>query len=138
VAEIRFSKNGEDLGRAFTINPQLKSSAFFPAVVLKNAEMLFNFGDLPWKYPPPQVWCFELGCKVLRNAEMLFNFGDLPWKYPPPQVWTVNSWNWGTELVFSNEEFIMAAESPMFEKFPAFAFLSVPQWAMQPNRILFF
>jgi ATP-dependent RNA helicase DDX1 len=81
VAEIRFSKNGVDLGRAFTINPQLKSSAFFPAVVLKNAEMLFNFGELPWKYPPPQVWCVEcLGSKVLKNAEMLFNFGDLPWK----------------------------------------------------------
>jgi hypothetical protein len=53
--EIRFSKNGEDLGKAFTINPQLKSSAFFPAVVLKNAEMLFNFGDQPWKNPPPKV-----------------------------------------------------------------------------------
>lgn len=52
--EIRFSKNGEDLGRAFAINPQLKSAAFFPAVVLKNAEMLFNFGDQPWKFPPPK------------------------------------------------------------------------------------
>ena len=39
-------------GQAFSINPQLKNSVFYPAVVLKNAEMLFNFGDTPWKYPP--------------------------------------------------------------------------------------
>jgi ATP-dependent RNA helicase DDX1 len=33
--EIKFSKNGDDLGKAFTIPQQLKSAAFFPAVVLK-------------------------------------------------------------------------------------------------------
>jgi ATP-dependent RNA helicase DDX1 len=33
--EIKFSKNGVDLDKAFTIPQQLKSSAFFPAVVLK-------------------------------------------------------------------------------------------------------
>lgn len=32
---VAFSKNGTDLGQAFTIAHALKNSAFFPAVVLK-------------------------------------------------------------------------------------------------------
>ncbi|XP_017877954.1 ATP-dependent RNA helicase Ddx1 [Ceratina calcarata] len=51
--EIRFTKNGVDLGVAFTLNAQQKSQTFYPAVVLKNAEMSFNFGAQPFKYPPP-------------------------------------------------------------------------------------
>lgn len=51
--EIRFSKNGQDLGVAFTLSAQQKSQAYYPAVVLKNAEMSFNFGAQPFKYPPP-------------------------------------------------------------------------------------
>ncbi|XP_067005391.1 ATP-dependent RNA helicase Ddx1 [Anabrus simplex] len=54
--EIKFSKNGVDLGKAFSIPPQLKGSAFFPSVVLKNAEMSFNFGSQPFKYPPSKEW----------------------------------------------------------------------------------
>lgn len=49
---IRFTKNGVDLGVAFTLNSQQKSQMFFPAVVLKNAEISFNFGAQPFKYPP--------------------------------------------------------------------------------------
>ena len=52
--EIRFWKNGDDLGLAFQLNQQQKSQIFFPAVVLKNAEMSFNFGAQPFKYPPPE------------------------------------------------------------------------------------
>lgn len=33
--QVKFSKNGKDLGLAFTIPKQLQDSAFFPAVVLK-------------------------------------------------------------------------------------------------------
>jgi ATP-dependent RNA helicase DDX1 len=33
--EIKFSKNGVDLGKAFTIPQQVKSASLFPAVVLK-------------------------------------------------------------------------------------------------------
>jgi len=51
--EIKFSKNGLDLGVAFTLNAQQKSQTYYPAVVLKNAEMAFNFGAQPFKYPPP-------------------------------------------------------------------------------------
>lgn len=33
--QVKFSKNGRDLGVAFTIPAALRQSAFFPAVVLK-------------------------------------------------------------------------------------------------------
>lgn len=51
--EIRFIKNNKDLGLAFKINPQLKNDIFYPAVVLKNAEMLFNFGEIEFKNKLP-------------------------------------------------------------------------------------
>lgn len=51
--EVRFTKNGTDLGVAFTLNAQQKSQTYYPAVVLKNAEMGFNFGAQPFKHPPP-------------------------------------------------------------------------------------
>lgn len=51
--EIKYWKNGEDLGHAFSLNAQQKSQTFYPAVVLKNAEMQFNFGAQPFKYSPP-------------------------------------------------------------------------------------
>lgn len=50
--EISFSKNGVTLGVAFTLNAQQKSQTYYPAVVLKNAEMSFNFGAQPFKHPP--------------------------------------------------------------------------------------
>ncbi|CAN8001757.1 unnamed protein product [Ixodes hexagonus] len=49
---IKFSKNGVDLGEAFQIPQNLKRTPFFPAVVLKNAEMEFNLGGTPFKHPP--------------------------------------------------------------------------------------
>lgn len=39
--EIKFLKNGADLGKAFTINKQMQDCAFFPAVVLKVSSWLF-------------------------------------------------------------------------------------------------
>lgn len=47
--EIRYTKNGEDLGVAFKLDQARRSDCFFPAVVLKNAEMSFNFGTTPFK-----------------------------------------------------------------------------------------
>ncbi|KAK3918200.1 ATP-dependent RNA helicase Ddx1 [Frankliniella fusca] len=52
TGEIAFSKNEKHLGRAFTLASSMKNKAFHPAVVLKNAEMAFNFGASPFKYPP--------------------------------------------------------------------------------------
>lgn len=51
--EIRFMKNGKDLGVAFSIPNNLRSSTFYPAVVLKNAEMSFNFGATDFKHKIP-------------------------------------------------------------------------------------
>ena len=50
--EIYYTINGEDQGLAFSINNQFKGQTFYPAVVLKNAEMHFNFGDSPFKHKP--------------------------------------------------------------------------------------
>lgn len=33
--EIRYSKNGVDLGKAFTLRSEFKNSAFHPSVVIK-------------------------------------------------------------------------------------------------------
>eukprot|EP00466_Bigelowiella_natans_P009201 jgi/Bigna1/18887/gw1.38.5.1 len=53
---ISFTKNGELLGEAFKIPRSLSSEALFPAVVLKNAEVEFNFGpnvkNLPSGFSP--------------------------------------------------------------------------------------
>ena len=37
--EIYYTKNGKDLGRAFSIPKHQGNQTFFPSVVLKNAEM---------------------------------------------------------------------------------------------------
>ncbi|KAH0621965.1 hypothetical protein JD844_023772 [Phrynosoma platyrhinos] len=50
--QITFSKNGKDLGLAFEIPPHIKNQALFPACVLKNAELKFNFGEEDFKFPP--------------------------------------------------------------------------------------
>lgn len=52
--EIKWSKNGIDLGKAYDIPGHLRKERFFAAVVLKNAEMNFNFGTTPFKFPPPK------------------------------------------------------------------------------------
>uniref|UniRef100_A0A914WY60 ATP-dependent RNA helicase n=1 Tax=Plectus sambesii TaxID=2011161 RepID=A0A914WY60_9BILA len=50
--EITYSKNGKVFPKAFDIPRDLHNSAFFPAVVIKNAEISFNFGATPFKHPP--------------------------------------------------------------------------------------
>uniref|UniRef100_A0A0B7AKG3 ATP-dependent RNA helicase n=1 Tax=Arion vulgaris TaxID=1028688 RepID=A0A0B7AKG3_9EUPU len=50
--EIKWSKNGIDLGKAFDIPPKNKNDSFYAAVVLKNAEIKFNFGKSEFKFPP--------------------------------------------------------------------------------------
>lgn len=50
--EISFSKNDQNLGVAFRIAENLRNEIFYPSLVLKNAEMSFNFGNTEFKYPP--------------------------------------------------------------------------------------
>lgn len=49
--KIKFSKNGSDLGNAFTVPKNIIQAGLFAAVVLKNAEMKFNFGATDFKFP---------------------------------------------------------------------------------------
>lgn len=51
--EIRFRKNEKDLGVAFSVPNNLRNSTFYPAVVLKNAEISFNFGATKFKQKIP-------------------------------------------------------------------------------------
>uniref|UniRef100_A0A915L4T7 ATP-dependent RNA helicase DDX1 n=1 Tax=Romanomermis culicivorax TaxID=13658 RepID=A0A915L4T7_ROMCU len=53
--EITFSRNGnpgKKFPTAFKIPPKLLNSSFFPAVVLKNAEIKFNLGAEKFKFDP--------------------------------------------------------------------------------------
>ncbi|XP_016974727.1 ATP-dependent RNA helicase Ddx1 [Drosophila rhopaloa] len=50
--EVSFSKNGQNLGVAFRLPENLAKETFYPAVVLKNAEMQFNLGKTDFKYAP--------------------------------------------------------------------------------------
>ena len=49
----RCSKNGVPLGVAYTLAPGLMRAAMYPSCSLKNAELVFNFGATPLKYPVP-------------------------------------------------------------------------------------
>jgi len=51
---VSFSKNGEDLGPAFQIPGQVQEKALFPAICLKNAELVVNFGEQKLQYEPPK------------------------------------------------------------------------------------
>ncbi|KAF2075229.1 hypothetical protein CYY_003447 [Polysphondylium violaceum] len=57
-----FTKNGENFGTAFQFNSKL--GIFYPALLLKNAEMGFNFGESPMKHQLS-------GFKPLSEAELL-------------------------------------------------------------------
>ena len=72
--EIAYTKNGKDLGLAFEIPRQQQNQTFFPAVVLKNGEMRFNFGDQPWKYPPLDGYKGTFFSKVKLSLVILTTF----------------------------------------------------------------
>ncbi|XP_010125024.1 PREDICTED: ATP-dependent RNA helicase DDX1-like, partial [Chlamydotis macqueenii] len=50
--QIKFSKNGKDLGLAFEIPPHIRNQALFAACVLKVTNLKFNFGEEDFKFPP--------------------------------------------------------------------------------------
>lgn len=66
--EISYLKNDLNLGLAFRIPDQLRNETFYPAVVLKNAEILFNFGATPFKYNAPAgyVACANVESKNVK------------------------------------------------------------------------
>jgi hypothetical protein len=46
------SKNGKKLGLAFTVPEALRRSGLYPSCCVKNAELRFNFGSSPFRFPP--------------------------------------------------------------------------------------
>lgn len=68
--EIRYTKNGVDLGLAFRVNNNLKDETFYPAVVLKNAEMNFNFGETAFKNNPTDRF---VGCVQTEQSHVKTN-----------------------------------------------------------------
>lgn len=61
---VSYSKNGKFLGEAFKIPQHLKGLPLYPAVVVKNAEMDFNFGQETWKFPPMQGYTGVANAKI--------------------------------------------------------------------------
>ncbi|KAL6067962.1 ATP-dependent RNA helicase ddx1 [Balamuthia mandrillaris] len=53
---ITWAKNGNIFEKAFDVPSRMRSYPFHPAVVLKNAEMRFNFGESPFRYPPSEPY----------------------------------------------------------------------------------
>lgn len=52
-------EKGIDLGNAYDIPKNMQNMPFFPAVCMKNAEILFNFGEKSFKHAP-QVLIYYL------------------------------------------------------------------------------
>ena len=46
------SKNGKKLGHAFTVPEALRRAGLYPSCCVKNAELQFNFGASPFRFPP--------------------------------------------------------------------------------------
>jgi len=55
ACEISFSRNGTDLGTAFLPREGPEGRPLHPAVCMRNAELLLNFGLRPFKHAPPGV-----------------------------------------------------------------------------------
>jgi ATP-dependent RNA helicase DDX1 len=60
--EMSFTKNGEPLGVAFSLAKLPAGQPLFPAVALKNAQLVLNFGEQPFRHEPPS------GFEALRRA----------------------------------------------------------------------
>ncbi|KYQ90973.1 putative RNA helicase [Tieghemostelium lacteum] len=66
--QISFSKNGHDFGEAFslTITP---TQVYYPALVMKNAEMGFNFGQEAFKHLPKGYVAINSAPKLISKEE---------------------------------------------------------------------
>lgn len=89
--EISFSKNDINLGVAFCIPDNLRNETFYPAVVLKNAEILFNFGDAEFKHTIPAgcVPCTKIDSNNIAENSMSLSSNspaDLQPKSNAPQA----------------------------------------------------
>lgn len=86
--EVSFMKNGQDLGVAFRIADNLRRETFYPAVVVKNAEILFNFGAEPLKYNAPAgyVACAKVDSKNCKENAIAASSSATPTLKPKPNA----------------------------------------------------
>lgn len=89
--EISFSKNGSHFGVAFRFTDNLRNETFYPAIVLKNAEIVLNFGETEFKYKPPQgyIACAKAdieNIKVNTNAQSLYPHTFVPKPNAPQAI----------------------------------------------------
>lgn len=80
AGKIGFTHNGNDLGVAFDVPNHLKKVALYPAVVLKNAEMLFNFGATPFTHAPPAGFEPFASAPIDHTSEALARLGPVKGK----------------------------------------------------------
>lgn len=69
---ISWTKNGKVFGSAFRI-PSRGVGALYPAVCMKNAELVVNFGSKPWRHPPPAGL---VGVNQLEASKIVTSSGD--------------------------------------------------------------
>lgn len=91
--DIKFTKNGQDLGVAFRLNAEQKSQTYYPAVVLKNAEISFNFGAQPFKHPPPNDYVAvssapkeSVKCNPVNSSQSQAKGSDKPTNNAPQAI----------------------------------------------------
>ena len=76
--EVSYSRNGVHLGKAFDIPADMATRVFFPAVLLKNSEMVVNFGEHPFKFPSALPGNgFTVYCDVMTCLHSFFNKDQL-------------------------------------------------------------
>ncbi|KAH3744762.1 ATP-dependent RNA helicase Ddx1 [Pelomyxa schiedti] len=81
---IGFTKNGSDLGRAFTVPPNILRQGLYPAICLKNVQVSLHFGDScsPLTFPVPPGFTPVAGANPgdtsLANANLSSSQGRAP------------------------------------------------------------
>lgn len=71
--EISYMKNGNNLGIAFRLRDNQKSQTFYPAVVMKNSEICFNFGSTPFKHQPPSGYVAIASANTIPDVTVAVN-----------------------------------------------------------------
>lgn len=75
---ISFTKNGENLGAAFQIPASLQGQALYPAICLKNAELVVNFGEQGFQHGPPQGFVGLAKAKPEWTSSGIATYNNLP------------------------------------------------------------
>ena len=68
---IKWSKNGCDLGVAYEIPNNMRTLSYFPSICMKNAEIKFNFGYTQFKYQPGVSYNLFLFVFLLKRQHFL-------------------------------------------------------------------